>query len=74
MGSGRGKVGRWEFEKVGSGRNGGKLPSDAYNFEREKGLKQGSQEKWGGPRNARYGRRQVWTVVMKPLSQYLHID
>ena len=33
---------------MGSGRNGGKLPSNAYNFKREKGLKQGSQEKWGG--------------------------
>ena len=33
---------------MGSGRNGGKLPSNAYNFKREKGLKQESQEKWGG--------------------------
>ena len=53
-GNGRGKVGRGSSEKAGSGRNGGKLCNSAYNFAIEKGLKQGSQKKRGGSRNARY--------------------
>ena len=36
-------------EKAGSGRNGGKLCNNAYNFAIEKGLKQGSQKKGAGP-------------------------
>ena len=48
-GNGRGKVGRGSSEKAGSGRNGGKLCNNAYNFAIEKGLKQGSQKKGAGP-------------------------
>ena len=73
-GNGRGKVGRGSSEKAWSGRNGGKLCNNAYNFAIEKGLKQGSQKKGAGPGMQGTRKREVWTILLKPLSQHFHIE